>query len=193
MIVATDAWTIIPVVVGAVTAFGGLATWFVNGLRAERTRLQTLYADAFSAVVSYQEFPYMIRRRRAPMAGHEEIAGEERLRISGALHPVQESLSNYRAQISTESLKVLVAYDALLHQTRLTAGGYMKEVWNVPALDNDAGMNIAGIDYGGLRAYEVEYLTAARNDVTFWNLWRPWRGKRSRSGADPALVGGEET
>jgi hypothetical protein len=179
MIVATDTWTIIPVIVGAVTAFGGLATWFVNGLRAERTRLQTLYADAFSAVVSYHEFPYMIRRRRAPTPGHEEIAGEERLRISEALHSVQESLSNYRAQISTESRKVSVAYDTLVHQTRLTAGGYMKYAWNAPALDNDTGMNILDIDYSGLRDYEVEYLAAARNDITFWNLWSPWRGKRS--------------
>jgi hypothetical protein len=35
------------------------------------------------------------------------------------------------------------------------------------------------IDHSGLRAYEVEYLPAARNDITFWNLCSPWRGKRS--------------
>lgn len=81
MIALADFWTIFPIVVAAVvsigTAIAGVFTWFMNGVRAERTRLQALYADAYSAVVSYQEFPYLIRRRRAPTAEHKtrQIAG----------------------------------------------------------------------------------------------------------------------
>jgi hypothetical protein len=95
MIASAGFWTIFPIVVAAVVSIGtaaaGVFTWFVSGVRAERTRLQKLYADAYSAVISYREFPYLIRRRRrAPTQEHPEIGGEERLRIAGALHTVQE-------------------------------------------------------------------------------------------------------
>lgn len=131
MIVATDAWTIIPVIVGVLTAAAGVVTWFVNGVRAERARLQKLYADAYSAIVSYQEYPYIIKRRRAPTPEHPEIASEERLRISAGLHRVQEALNNYAAQISTESDAVSEKYTELVRRTRdlsaVKAGGRVEE------------------------------------------------------------------
>jgi hypothetical protein len=173
VIIATSVWAIVPIIVGAVTAFGGLATWFVNGVRAERTRLQKLYSDAYSAVVSYQEFPYVIRRRQAPTPGHEQVGGEERLRISAGLHTVQEELNNYRAQIATESRAVSTKYDALVGETRRIAGSYMHQAWNMPPLDNDAGMNISGIDYSGLKPAQDDYLAAVRTNMSFWRVALP--------------------
>lgn len=177
MIVATSAWTVVPIVVGAVTAIGtavaGVVTWFINGVRDERTRLQKLYADAYSAVISYQEFPYMIRRRRAPGPSQEEVGNEERLRISAALHTVQEALNNYLAQIGMESSAVSAKYKALVRQTRWVAGGYMREAWQAPPLDNDAGMNIAGIDYSELTTPQDEYLEAVKTDMSFWRVAFP--------------------
>lgn len=111
--------TVVPLIVLAVTSIGGVLTWWVNGIRSERARLQTLYADAYAAVVSYQEFPFMIRRRRAPLPGQEQIANDERIRIADALQAVQEKLSNYTAQIRAESTEVSATYDALVHKTRL--------------------------------------------------------------------------
>lgn len=177
MIALADFWTIFPIVVAAVvsigTAIAGVFTWFMNGVRAERTRLQALYADAYSAVVSYQEFPYLIRRRRAPTAEHPEIGGEERLRITGALHTVQEELSNYSAQISTESKAVSTKYDLLVSKTRQIAGTYMHEAWDAPPLDSDAGMNISGIDYKELHTPQDDYLEALKQDMTFWRVAMP--------------------
>ena len=177
MIASAGFWTVFPIVAAAVvsigTAIAGVVTWFVNGVRGERTRLQKLYADAYSAVISYQEFPYVIRRRRAPTPGHEEIGGEERLRISDALHTVQQALNNYLAQISTESTAVSTKYAALVHETRRTAGTYMHEAWDAPPLDNDPGMNIAGIDYSHLTRPQDEYLDATRKDMTFWRVAIP--------------------
>jgi hypothetical protein len=177
VIVATSVWTTVPIVVGALSALAGVVTWFVNGVRAERARLQTLYADAYSAVVSYQEFPYIIRRRRAPGPGDVQLANEERLRISTALHAVQEALNNYLAQISMESSAVSERYEVLVRETREVAGGYMRHAWQAPALDNDAGMNIAGIDYGGLASPKDEYLEAVTTDMTFWRVALPRRRK----------------
>jgi hypothetical protein len=177
VIVAASVWTIVPIAVGAVTAIGtaiaGVVTWFVNGVRAERTRLQKLYADAYAAVVTYQEFPYIIRRRRAPNSGHEEIGGEERLRISAALHQVQEALNNFQAQISTESIAVSDKYDSLVRETRGIAGTYMHQAWDAPPLDNDPGMNVAGINYTDLVGPKNDYLESVKGDMTFWRVALP--------------------
>jgi hypothetical protein len=177
MIASASFLTVFPIIVAAVvsigTAVAGVVTWFVNGVRAERTRLQKLYADSYSAVVSYQEFPYVIRRRRAPTAEQPEIGGEERLRITGALHAVQEELNNYSAQISTESKTVSTKYDLLVSKTRQIAGMYMHEAWDATPLDNDAGMNIAGIDYKELRTPQDDYLEAVKQDMTFWRVAIP--------------------
>lgn len=148
----------------------GVATWLANSLRAERTRRQQLYADAYAAVVSYCEFPYMIRRRRAPTAGHEEVAGEERLRIATALHDVQEKLSNFTAAIQGESANVSSKYDDLVSETRKIAGNYMREAWETPALNTDAGMNIDNITLTHLNAYRTAYLAAMKADLGWWRL-----------------------
>ncbi|MGI8430369.1 MAG: hypothetical protein ACR2OB_13965 [Solirubrobacteraceae bacterium] len=151
----------------AVTTAGGVVTWWANGIRSERARLQALHADAYAAVVSYQEFPFMIRRRRAPLPGHEEIANDERIRIADALQAVQEKLSNYTAQIKAESTEVSAKYDALVHETRLIAGSYMSEAWKAPPLDNDAGMNISDINYDALKQPQTDYLDAMKDNLRF--------------------------
>ena len=64
-------------------------------------------------------------RRRKPTATSRAIGNDERIRISAALHGVQESLNNYRAQISTESWAVPEKYDTHVRDTRRVAGGHM--------------------------------------------------------------------
>lgn len=162
--------TAIPLIALAVTSIGGVATWWANGVRSERARLQALYAHAYAAVVSYQEFPFMIRRRRAPLPGSEGIANDERVRIADALQAVQEKLSNYTAQIGTESAEVSAKYDTLVQKTRFVAGSYMREAWNAPPLDNDAGMNISDINYEELEEPQAEYLDAMKDNLRFWRV-----------------------
>ena len=135
--------------------------------------MQKLYADAYAAVVSYQEFPYVVRRRRASTAEHPDTGGEERLRMSGALHIVQEELNNHSAQIGTESKAVSTKYNLLVSKTRQIAGTYMHEAWDATPLDSDAGMNIAGIDYKELCAPQDAYLEAVKQDMTFWRVAIP--------------------
>ncbi len=64
-------------------------------------------------------------------------------------------------------------YDVLVRETRRVAGKYMREAWDAPALDNDAGMNITGIDYAKLNTPEAEYLDAVKKDMTFWRVAIP--------------------
>ena len=46
----------------------------------------------------------------------------------------------------------------------------MRESWNVPPLDNDAGMNISDIEYDGLKPLQSEYLGAMKTNLAFWRV-----------------------
>jgi hypothetical protein len=125
--------------------------------------------------VAYREFAYVIRRRRAPIPEHKEIAGEERVRISEALREVQRDIAHSSAWIRTQpGSEIANKYVDLVAETRRIAGGYMHDAWNEDPLDTDAGMNIAGIDYTPLDDYETAYLDAVRDGLKFWQVAFPW-------------------
>lgn len=139
-----------------------LGLW-VAGRRQARERRRDLYADAFAATMTYREFPYVIRRRQVAVAGHEEIPGAERTRISEALRHVQKDLSHYTAWMDTEPANDAAdAYRKLVAETRKVAGGYMHSAWNAPGLSEDKGMNVQPVDYSSLKPLEEEYLAAVR-------------------------------
>lgn len=174
-------WTtaaIATLVAAAVSGTVALLTFWATGVRQERSRRQQFYADAFAALVAYREFAYVVRRRRAPTAGNEAIAGEERIRISEALREVQKDLAFSSAWINTEgAADVGTKYDQLLTETRRLAGGYMRDAWNGPPLDDDAGMNIDDVDYSSLAAHEVAYLDAVGDALTFRRVAFPSGGR----------------
>jgi hypothetical protein len=162
--------TSLPGTIGAIGAtlgvVGGVVTWWVNGVRAERIRLRKLYADAFSAVAAHQQFPYMIHRRRPPRNTRDDLESEERLRIANALHAVQEAFNNYRAQIAMESPLVSERYETLLTTARGVTGKYMGEAWRRPPISSDADFPIR-LDFTELDAAKDAYLQAAQRDTRF--------------------------
>ncbi|MFN8160892.1 MAG: hypothetical protein U0R52_07605 [Solirubrobacterales bacterium] len=171
-------WTaaaIATIVAGGVSAIVALISLWITGVRQERSRRQQLYADALAAVVSYREFVYVIRRRAAPSPGHEEIAGEERVRISEALREVQRDIAYFSAWMRTEpSSEVSTRYDELVRETRRVAGSYMRDAWNAPPLDDDTGMNLPDIDCSSLERFETAYLEAVPRALRFWRVAFPW-------------------
>lgn len=46
----------------------------------------------------------------------------------------------------------------------------MREAWKAPPLDNDAGMNISGIDYHELEQPQIDYLDAMKDNLRFWRV-----------------------
>lgn len=159
------------VVASVVSGTIALLTFWANGVRQERGRRQRLYADALAVLVAYREFAYVIRRRRTPLPGHEEVAGEERIRISEALREVQKDLVYLKAWIKSERVaEVADRYDELVAQTRRIAGGYMRDAWNADPLNSDPGMNIPDIDYKPLKKYEQAYLDAVQRSLRFWRV-----------------------
>jgi hypothetical protein len=174
-------WTtaaIATIVAALVSGVISLCTFWAGGVRKEQERRRALHADALAALVSYREFAYVIRRRRAPIPGHEEIAGEERVRISEALRAVKRRSPYFSAWVRSEANADLAdSYAALVGQTRRVAGGYMRDAWNAEPLGDDTGMNIADIDFAPLTEYESAYMKAVRRPLGFWPIAVPWSAK----------------
>lgn len=167
-------WTTaaIATIVASVVSGGiALLTFWATGVRQERARRRQLYADALAVLVAYREFAYVIRRRRGATRSHEHTPGDERIRISEALREIQKDIAYFNSWIQTEARSdVPKKYGELVAHTRRVAGGYMRDAWNAPPLDNDAGMNIPDIDYTPLKEYEQAYLDAVKQSLKFWRL-----------------------
>ena len=138
----------------------------------ERSRVRTVFAEAFAAYAEYKEYPYVIRRRNI------EKPGEERVRISEQIRQTQEHLNYYLAWTRAESDDVGRAYDALIEQVRASAGVAMKEAWQQPAITEDAAMIIPSsqVDLGSLKTYEAAYTTAVGKHLKKLSSW--WSKKR---------------
>jgi hypothetical protein len=150
-------------VAGAVSLIG---LW-LKGLRDERSRRRQHFAEALTAVVAYQEFPYAIRRRR-----HDQ-PGEERVRLSEALRQVQETLAFHQAWVDLEAQsETAEAYRAFVAATRRVAGGYMRAAWDGEPTSRDEQMNITDIDYSELRRLQAAYLEAVAIDLSPLRRWR---------------------
>jgi hypothetical protein len=143
----------------------------------DRARVRTTLAEAYRAYAEYKEFPYAIRRRRS------DQPAEERVRLSEELRHIQARLSYYEAWTRAEHEPTGSAYKALTTQCRITAGGSMREAWNAPALDNDAGMNIGPdvVDLRDLIPYEERFIQIATAHVRSLGLTWWQRRKLSQS------------
>lgn len=84
--------------------------------------------------------------------------------MSEEVRRVQSRLSYYEAWTLAESPETGAAYNELTQQLRRVAGASMREAWNTPALDNDAGMNIGPdrVDLSALKNAGQVFLAAAQ-------------------------------
>jgi hypothetical protein len=146
----------IPIIVAAVTGAVSLLTLAINAvLTAYRDRVnrrREMFAKAFAAAVAYEEFPYVVRRRRI------SAPEDERIRISTELRKVQEDISYYSAWLFTESRPISEAYETLILRRREIAGKEIHEAWNQSPIGSDAEMNIAGLGLGRLKPFKQAYL-----------------------------------
>lgn len=133
----------------------------------DRSRMRTVFAEAFAAYAEYKEYPYVIRRRNS------EKPGEERVRISEQIRQTQERLNYYLAWTRAESNNVGAEYAALIEQLRASAGAAMKEAWQQPAVADDAAMIITSsqVNLKELIAYENAYTAAVENHLKKLTPW----------------------
>lgn len=98
------------VVAGTVALLSLAVNTITGGIREARSRRRDGFAKAFAACVAYEEFAYVVRRRRA-----SDPEGE-RIRISTELRRVQEDIAFYSAWMRAESPRVWESYNTLVSQ-----------------------------------------------------------------------------
>jgi hypothetical protein len=135
-----------------------VTTWIARqkSREEERSRVRTIYAEAFQVVGAYKELPYAIRRRR-----HDQPEAE-RFRLSEEARKIQERLSYYRAWTQGESKTVGRAYLNLVTELRRAAGGACRQAWIDEPCKTDADMNIGTelVDLSALGPLEDAYAAA---------------------------------
>jgi len=160
-----------PLVTATIAAATALVTWllssWLSGRRERLSRRREQFAKAYSAVVSYEEFPYVVRRR-----GRVDPEAE-RLRISTEMRRVQEEIAFHSAWVLTEDRRVSESYRRLVSETRRTAGGLVREAWDRDPIASDAEMNILDIGpiLSGLEPQKDAYLQEVKDHMSFWPRW----------------------
>jgi hypothetical protein len=164
------------IVVAALSGAGAsVLTLVYSSAQERRDRHREHFSRALQTVSQYEEFPYVVRRRRA-----SDPEGE-RIRISTELRAVQAELSYHCTWLMTESPQVGAAYGVLVAELRRVVGGLIHEAWASSPVDQDAGMNIADIgpEIAKLRPLKDQYLLEVGDHLSLWPRWLR-RAARSR-------------
>jgi hypothetical protein len=101
-----------------------------KSLEEERNTVRDRCASAQQAVFNYKELPYAIRRRNA------DSPAEERVRLSEIFRLIQSDLAYYEAWTIGESQALGDAFDKLLKQLRLQAGGACRAAWQAAPISS---------------------------------------------------------
>jgi len=137
---------------GAVSLLALALNAIISSWRDRIARQRQEFAKAFAACVAYEEFPYIVRRRR------DDTPQDERVRISSELSIIQRELAYYSAWLATESSNVSKAYENLVAKLREIAGAKISEAWLTPPIDSDAGMNMPDLGLSVLKPLKEAYL-----------------------------------
>lgn len=164
--VVSEASLVAPAVLAAVVAASvsllGLA---VASRRGRVDRQRQLFAEAYADVVAYQEFVFIVRRRRA------DEPEAERGRISTALSEVQQSLNHHVAILRVEAPAVATVYANLVRHTRSTAGRFIRDGWDTPPPRTDAENHVQDVDLSSIGPYQDAFLVAMRDHLSPFPAW----------------------
>jgi hypothetical protein len=164
----TESEIAVAIIAGALSgAIAAAVTLVYNSAQERRDRHREHFSRALQTVSSYEEFPYVVRRRNA---GDPD---GERLRISTEMRAVQADLSYHCAWLKTESVRVGEAYEALVLELRRVVGGLVHEAWLRPAVESDAEMNIGDVspEVNKLKPYKDAYLAEVSGHLSLWPGW----------------------
>ncbi len=147
---------------GAISLIALALNAIISGQRDRIARQRQEFSKAFAACVAYEEFPYVVRRRR------NDAPQGERVRISSELSIIQRELAYYSAWLATESSDVSKAYETLVTKLREVAGARIREAWLTPPIDSDDGMNMPDIGLGVLKPLKEAYLLEVSRHLSWW-------------------------
>lgn len=153
---------LLPLIVGLLG--GSVGAILVSQLFAAADRRRDNYAEAVAVLLSWCEYPYMIRRRV-----DDQPATLQRLVDHG--HELQERLARAEAWVTVESEEMGQTYTALVAHVKADVGPLLKEAWESSAVSTPAEMNLNG--WGGDACSDVrKQINAFRVQTTQRFGWR---------------------
>ncbi len=137
---------------GAVSLLALAINAIISNWRDRISRQREEFSKAFAACVSYEEFPYIVRRRRS------DIPQEERVRISSELSKIQRELAYHSAWLAIESKSVSKSYEELIAKLKEIVGAKIHEAWEIPPIESDSDMNMPDLGINALKPFKETYL-----------------------------------
>jgi hypothetical protein len=129
---------LLPLTIGLVGGSVGAA--LVSQMFASADRRRDNYAEAVAVLLSWCEYPFMIRRRV-----DDEPTTLQRLADHG--HQLQERVARSEAWVTAESEKMGTKYSTLVTKVKAAMGPLLKEAWNSSPASTPTQMNLNG--WGG--------------------------------------------
>ena len=144
---------LIPVIVGLLA--GSVGAVLVSQTFASADRRRDHYAEAVAVLLSWCEFPYMIRRRV-----DDEPATLRRLADHG--HELQERFARAEAWTTAESKEMGRKYTTLGTAVKKAIGPLLQEAWVSSPVTKPADMNLNG--------WGLENCSEARQQINEFRL-----------------------
>lgn len=126
---------LVPLIVGLVG--GSVGAVLVAQVFASADSRRDNYAEAVAVLLSWSEFPFMIRRRVDDLP-----ATLQHLADHG--HEFQERLARSEAWVAAESKAMGAKYTTLISEVKAAIGPLLKEAWESPPIAAAAEMNLNG-------------------------------------------------
>lgn len=144
---------VLPLIVGLVG--GSVGAVLVTQIFAAAGRRRDNYAEAVAVLLSWCEYPFMIRRR-------VDDTPETLQELVGHGHVLQERIARSEAWVSTESKKMGARYTTLLAEVKTATGPLLREAWEASPVTTAVGMNLNG--------WGAEACSAARHQINDFRL-----------------------
>lgn len=123
------------VIAALIAVLGVVATILTAADRTAREHRTKLYAQALSTVADYLEGPYRIRRKDGTAA--------HRNAITAALSDVKSAIDHSQELMRLHAPPAVAnAFDHYVTAAKLEAGKHMHDAWLLPAIENDADVNL---------------------------------------------------
>lgn len=148
------------IIAGIVSLLAFTINSIYSNWRDRISRQRQEFSKAFAACVSYEEFPYIVRRRRG------DCPEEERIRISSELCGIQKELAYYSAWLAIESKSISEVYENLVSKLKEIAGAKIHEAWEIPPITSDSDMNIPNLGLNELNPYKQNYLIKVKKHLS---------------------------
>lgn len=153
---------LIPLIVGLVG--GSVGAVLVAQVFASADGRRDNYAEAVAILLSWCEFPFIIRRRVDDLP-----ATLQRLAEHG--HELQERLARSEAWVTAESNAMGAKYTTLISDVKVAIGPLLNEAWETPPITAAAEMNLNG--WGAEACSRVRQQINEFRGQTSWRFgWR---------------------